>query len=475
MTTHDPTWSLPETRFKLRLRVVPAAPRLIYFTPMHPRVHALVINWNGIDHLEACLDSLLQSTWPTLRVLLIDNLSTDRSLSFARERYGHDPRFEILQCGANLGWSRANNLGIQKALTEGADYIFLLNNDTWTEPRAIEHLVAASEQDPMLGALAPKMLLFDQPDIINSTGLLCSIIGAAWDAGIGRIDLPERDTPQSRVGVCGGAMWLRAAALQHSGLLPDDFEIYLDDLDLCLRILKSGYAIRSCPQAIVRHKFSATFGEGARARRKYYLNTRNRFWLLLRHFPAAHARVILPALLHGELKALGSALRERAWWRIPSHARAWIAALAYLPQARRERTVPRKRGPEAFWPLLLHTPLFCPRLILPENGWYAPVQHQNHTYHPIARHARCDVPAAVVRAACIAPQHAHARAEISITQDGHELARITSEDPQPRQFECAAGTLEFHAHRIFPLEETGCAHDTGGWIAYTVRPHGTAA
>jgi GT2 family glycosyltransferase len=442
---------------------------------MHPSVYALVINWNGLEHLEACLDSLLQSNWPNLRVLLIDNLSSDRSLPFARERYGADPRFEILQCGANLGWSRANNLGIEKALAQNADYLFLLNNDTWTHPETIAHLVATAEKDPKIGALAPKMLLFDQPDLLNSTGLLCSIIGAAWDADIGRLDPPPRNMPQPRIGVCGGAMWLRAAALREAGLLPDDFEIYLDDLDLCLRILKSGYTIQSCPQAIVHHKFSATFGEGPRARRKYYLNTRNRFRIVLRHFPAAHAPKIALALLHGELKALGSALRDRSWWRIPAHARAWLAALAYLPKARRERTTPRKRGPEAFWPLILDTPLFCPALLLPENGWYPPLQHRNQTCRPIARRAHCQVPAATIHAACFTPPNARTPARITITQNGRQLAALSSDDPQPQQFTCAAGTIEFHAHCIFPREETGCPHDTGGWITYTLHPHGKPA
>ena len=132
-----------------------------------------------------------------------------------RERY-RAPRIEFLALPENLGWSGGNNRGIEQALDAGADYVFLLNNDTAAAPDAIEKLVAAAEASPGYGALAPKMLLFDAPHLLNSLGIECSIIGSSWDIGVGRLDGPRWNTPRKVLGVCGRALVLRSAALRPS-------------------------------------------------------------------------------------------------------------------------------------------------------------------------------------------------------------------------------------------------------------------
>ncbi|HIJ65701.1 MAG TPA: glycosyltransferase family 2 protein, partial [Candidatus Hydrogenedentes bacterium] len=223
-----------------------------------PLVHCFVINWNGLEHLEACFEALLAGTYENARFVLIDNASEDGSAEFVQGTYGYDPRLDIVVNASNLGWSAGNNVGLEQALDGGADYVFLLNNDTVVAPDAIERLVEMAAARPEAGALAPKMLLYDSPDIINSVGLECSVIGSTWDLGIGRLDGPHWATPRKVIGVCGGACFLRTSALRKTGLLPTGFGIYLDDLDLCLRLWDAGYEVWNCPDAVVRHKYSAT-------------------------------------------------------------------------------------------------------------------------------------------------------------------------------------------------------------------------
>ncbi|GAG80436.1 unnamed protein product, partial [marine sediment metagenome] len=199
-----------------------------------PLVYVLVINWNGKEHLDECFGSLLAGSYPNARFVLIDNASTDGSAEFVQECYGHDPRVEIIATESNLGWSRGNNVGLEHAIGAGAKYVFLLNNDTVTARDAITMLVETAKAHQELGALAPKMLLYDTPDLLNSVGIDCSIIGCSWDRGLGRLDGPAWNEPQPVIGVCGGACFLCVDALRKTGLLPTDFDIYLDDLDLCL-------------------------------------------------------------------------------------------------------------------------------------------------------------------------------------------------------------------------------------------------
>lgn len=344
---------------------------VLYSRPMsEPLVHVLIINWNGAAHLEACFESLLASTYPHCQFVLVDNASTDGSVEFVRARFGADPRVSVLECGGNLGWSGGNNVGLRAALAAGADYVLLLNNDTWTAPGAIAALVARAEADESIGALAPKLVLFDAPDVINSVGLCCSKIGAAWDLGIGQPDGPAWDDDGEVIGICGAGMFLRAAAVEQTGLLPEDFGIYLDDLDLCLRIWNADYRIAACPEAVIRHKFSATWGQDARAREKYFLNTRNRFYLMLRLFPVFGLPETLFWVAVGEAKALGRAALDGAWWRVRAHLRAWGSAVAYVPRGLAARRAHREAGLGAcrFWHLIRRDRLFAEAVTLPTAG-----------------------------------------------------------------------------------------------------------
>lgn len=327
-----------------------------------PIVHVLVINWNGREHVDDCFTSLLASTYRSARFVLIDNASTDGSATYVRETFGHDPRLEVLELPENLGWSGGNNAGIRRALDAGAGYVLLLNNDTRTDAYCIERLVAQAEVDPTFGALAPKLVMFNDPKTINSIGLIASTIGAAWDRGIGEPDGPQWDERIDVIGVCGAGFFIRCETLRMTGLLPEDFGIYLDDLDLSMRIWNAGYRIVTCPDAVIRHKFSATMGEGAQARRKYHLNTRNRARIILRNFPANRLFISILDYKIGEGRAVGRAILNGEWWKVGVHAQSWFEAVAYIPRALRERAR-RKRASInkcRFWDLIMRRPQFFP-------------------------------------------------------------------------------------------------------------------
>ena len=427
---------------------------------LEPLVYVLVINWNGREHLADCFDSLLASTYQNCRFLLVDNHSADGSIAFVRERY-RDPRIEILALSENLGWSEGNNRGIERALEAGADYIFLLNNDTATAPDAIEKLVLTAESRPDCGALAPKMVLFDAPYLLNSLGIECSIIGSSWDLGVGRLDGPRWDTPRKVLGVCGGAMFLRSAVLRKSGWLPD-FQIYLDDLDLCLRIWNAGFEIWNCPDAVIRHKFSATMGAGKRLRQKYYLNTRNRMRLLLRNFPLSKLVLAKPKLLLGEAKSVGRGILDGDYWKLWAHAKAWGASLAYYPEAWRAR---RRHGTSArFWPQIRQDVLFFPGVELPVNGWYAERMVNGDSLRPISKTAWMNCERGQLRVTLVNCYPALGNAEIEIAAGGEILALLVAQERTEQSLACPSGRIEFRARHIFNAEDTRELCDFGGWL-----------
>lgn len=430
-----------------------------------PLVYVLVINWNGREHLDACFESLLASTYANAVFLLVDNASDDDSVARVKSRYGHDARVAVLALDRNRGWSGGNNAGIQHALEQGAAYILLLNNDTAVDAACLTNLVDGMERRPDCGALAPRMLLFDQPCLINSIGLELSLTGSAWDRGIGRADTPEWHVETPVAGACGGACFLRAPVLEETGLLPEEFEIYYDDLDLCLRIWTAGYTIWTCPSAVVRHKFSATMGAGPRARRKYYLNTRNRFRVVARHFPIRAMGAILSALAVGECRALGRALIEGQFPRIWAHIRAWLSAFLYLPRAVRFRTrASRSTGIPPFWPLVRNYPLFCPHVVLPENGWYAPIEWRGELICPMALGATLTVPAGPLRLSLVNCYPHLGSVEVRVTLNRQPLDRLHSVENPTATHVVESGELQLHASTIFLASDTGAPADIGAWF-----------
>lgn len=434
----------------------------------HRLVHVLVINWNGMEHLGECFASLLACDFPYVRFVLLDNGSTDGSVEYVRDQFGVDPRVEIVELGANLGWSPGNNAGIARALEADADFIFLLNNDTWTAPDAVGKLVEFAEAHPQAGAIAPKMLMYHQPSILNSVGVACSVVGVGWDEGLGRLDTFRWNDPKPVLGVCGGAMFLRSAALRKTGLLPTDFEIYLDDLDLSLRMWSMGYEVWNCPAAVVRHKFSATMGEGIRARRKYYLNTRNRLRLILRNFPVSRLPEIAAAYLFAECRALGRAVLNREWWRIAAHARSWYAAATYVPEAIRARKALQKQGfdPSRFWSMVDRRTHFFPGTEFPKDGWYAPRTIQGAgDVCPMSQRATLAVQGGPLRIVLMNCYPRVGEAHVRVTQDGRELAVLMTQSAVETVVDTQPGHLEFFAEQLFAADETGERIDIGGWIA----------
>ncbi|MBW7864490.1 MAG: glycosyltransferase family 2 protein [Candidatus Hydrogenedens sp.] len=439
----------------------------------YPLTHVLVINWNGREHLEDCFSSLLESGGGNYRFVLVDNASTDGSADFVRGRFGQDPRVEVLSLPENLGWSGGNNAGIRAAMAAGADYVFLLNNDTRVAPDALQRVVELAESDPSIGVVAPRMALFGQPFVLNSTGVVCSRAGACWDIGAGRVDGPRWHRHEPVIAACGGACLLRVRALHETGLLPEAFSIYLDDVDLCLRMWDAGHRVLPCPEAVVEHKFSASMGEGARARQKYYLATRNRFYLFLRNLPAEGFVKLLPWMLLAEAKAVGRALLDRRWWAAAAHVRAWAALPAFLPEAGRHRREWRTKGfsKGRFLPMLHRERLFCPEVALPRDGWYPSRTVNGETVQPMSARAWRDVAGGRLRVLSVNCYPSLGPTRVRMEMDGRVLGTVACAERAEMTLDVPAGRLELIAETLHCAEDTGGVADFGGWLR--VEPHDT--
>jgi GT2 family glycosyltransferase len=201
---------------------------------------------------------------------------------------------ELIENGYNLGFAEGNNVGIRKALSEGADYVLLLNNDTEIAPDFIEPLVKMAQSNPNIGITGSKIYYFDAPELIWSAGGIIGKSGATHQLGVNQPDSPEFNQLRKVDYVSGCAMLVKRAVIEKVGMLDARFFAYYEETDWCARTTKAGFTVWYVPQSKVWHKISLK----ARVFTPYYvyLMSRNRL-LFLRNRGMSAPRVLLSLVL----------------------------------------------------------------------------------------------------------------------------------------------------------------------------------
>ncbi|MBC8164115.1 MAG: glycosyltransferase family 2 protein, partial [Roseiflexaceae bacterium] len=134
---------------------------------MLPLIVTVILNTNRRDDTLACLASLEQNTYKRHQVLVLDNASTDGSSEAIRAAY---PAVTLVPLHENRGYAGNNNVGIAQAMALGADWVFVLNEDTIVAPECLQQLAAYGEAHPEVGIIGPMVYHADEPDIIQSAG-----------------------------------------------------------------------------------------------------------------------------------------------------------------------------------------------------------------------------------------------------------------------------------------------------------------
>lgn len=243
-----------------------------------PRVACIVLNWNGWQDTIECLDALKECTYSDLTLIVVDNGSTNDSV--ARIGAAH-PDTLLLQSGANLGFAGGNNIGIRYALAHGAEYVWLLNNDTKPAPDALSALVAKALTDTGIGAVGSVCYDADAPSTIQAWA------GARVNLWIGYVrnsTVPHGDDWFHAL--YGASMLVSSTAIQDAGLLDEGFFLYWEETEFCLRLRKRGWRIAAAPDSHVLHKLHASTGRNFVILDRY--QTTSTLRILQLHSPAPH-------------------------------------------------------------------------------------------------------------------------------------------------------------------------------------------
>ncbi len=240
-----------------------------------PFCSILVVNFNGKQHLDACLRSLEQMDYPEDRVeiLLIDNGSDDGS---ELEAQANHPRVRLLRNPVN-NFAAALNLGV--AQSKGS-YVAFANNDVFVDRAWLEQLVRTLEANPRAGCAGGKILF--ENGRINSVGHR-ALPDFYWeDEGYNQEDRGQYNTEAEREGLCWAAVLFRRSCLADVGPIDEDFVMYFEDVDTSLRCRQQGWRVLYTPKAIARHVFR---GSSHGTNLAKYFCERNRLIFVAKHHP----------------------------------------------------------------------------------------------------------------------------------------------------------------------------------------------
>mgnify|MGYP001297155929 FL=1 len=233
----------------------------------------IIPNYNGLSFMEPCFEALEAQTMKDFKILVVDNGSTDGSVEWLKER-----EIPSIFLPENTGFSGAVNVGIRAADTP---YVILLNNDTKVAPHYVEALERAMDRSEKIFSVSSKMIQMYHPDLMDDAGDMYSVLGWAFQRGVGR---PEKLYKKScRVfTACAGAAIYRREVFETIGYFDEMHFAYLEDIDVGYRARIAGYDNIYCPAALVWHVGSGTSGSKYNsfkvklaARNNVYLNYKN--------------------------------------------------------------------------------------------------------------------------------------------------------------------------------------------------------
>ncbi len=244
------------------------------FIKNSPLVHVIVLSWNEFDDTVECLESLQKINYFNYKIILVDNGSRDGSIQKLQERFGNEEKIKIIANSENLGFAGGNNVGIEYAMKKEADYVLLINNDTTVNKNFLTELVNAAEKNKQAGVLGSKIYYYSDPKRIwFAGGKINKLLTKGTHIGYDEIDNGQRDEIKKYDYLTGCCLLIKKEVIKKIGVLADDYFLYYEDTDFCLRVKKAGYNCLYVPASKIYHKVSRSSKPGSPS--YIYYHTRN--------------------------------------------------------------------------------------------------------------------------------------------------------------------------------------------------------
>lgn len=291
---------------------------------MHkPSIVTIILNTNRRDDTLACIASLIANDYPNHHIIVLDNASSDGSAAAIAERF---PQVEIIHLQANRGYAGNNNVGIAAAIEQGADWVFVLNEDTILAPDCLSQMIDAAQQHDHIGVVGPMVYHHNEPHTIQSAGGRLDRFWVSHHIAENEPDTGQFAAPRRVDWISGCAILVHRDVVRQTGSLDERFFYYWEETEWCLRATRAGWNILHVPAAKLWHKG---------VQRDYnpnpsvtYYNTRNRLLML-----AKHRAPLLPwvGVLVDTVRTLTSWTLKPRWRHMREHRNAmWQGVADFL-------------------------------------------------------------------------------------------------------------------------------------------------
>lgn len=265
-------------------------------TSRNPSVAVVILNWNGQDLLKQFLPSVFKTQYSNFTTYVIDNASTDNSISFLKKEY---PRVEIIELEENYGFAKGYNKGLERV---NADYYVLLNSDVEVTENWIAPIIELLEKDKSIGAVQPKIRAQKDKRYFEYAGAC-----GGWMDNLGypfcrgRIlssvekDEGQYDDVQEIFWASGAALFIRPNLFHGLGGFDETFFAHMEEIDLCWRIKRAGFKVTVLPKSVVYHVGGSTLNY--LSPRKTFLNFRNSYYTLVKNERKGKLTWLIPTRL----------------------------------------------------------------------------------------------------------------------------------------------------------------------------------
>ena len=263
-----------------------------------PKVAVIIVNYNGLEYLSDLLSSLQKTNYPEddWDIIMVDNDSTDDSVKYIKENY---LKVKLLLEKENTGFAGGNNIGMEYALKNNYDYVYLLNQDTEVTPDWLKEVVNLAEADKTIGAVQSKLYLYSDKNRLNTVGNRIHFLGFGYGEASGAIDEGQYNAVREINYPSGAGVLLRASVLNIIGVFDGSMFMYMEDLDLGWRIWLAGFRCVMQPSSIVYHKY-----EFNRSMKQVYYFERNRLLTIFRNYKGLTLLFMIPAWIIMEMGQL---------------------------------------------------------------------------------------------------------------------------------------------------------------------------
>ena len=259
------------------------------------KLAVVVLCYNEEHYLEECISSIQEQSYNSFDLVLVDNNSSDGSVSLVKEKF---PQVRIIENKSNLGFAVANNIAMKTLFGEGYDICILLNSDIKADKKYIENLIKTYEikkNKNKVGLIQPLIMLYDSPNLINSSGIAVHYLGFGY-AG----DYFKKNTTVTSdkeiFAAAGGASLFTKNFFEDTGGFDESFFMYCEDQNISWRGFILGYKHFLSHKSLLYHKYKFN-----KNKKKLFYYERNRLFMFFENYSLRSVLILFPMFIFNEI------------------------------------------------------------------------------------------------------------------------------------------------------------------------------